>query len=149
LINENAKYREETSSKRMCIVPSGLDMCVNNTRDFLRSEADSGISTVAVDNPQLAEGARSLLYGQVDSQIDIVRNWFSDNYDELLYDTNGNIPFPIIMKMRGELGRWALKEISSFDRPMTELIEESIRDGGLNPKSYESHQEMWDYLKTI
>jgi len=107
-----------------------------NARDL------SQVSDVTIRNCIRPVFARAWL--EQDSKM---RNWFSTNYDQLLYNTSGNIPFPIINAMRRRFVKWANQQSYSFDKPIKQLVDEAARCVGLDTNDYNSYQEIWDALK--
>ena len=149
LISENSEYREIHNNKRLCITPTGLDNSVDKTYNHLKEQVDISIEPISLDQVRLAERLRDKLYGKVEDQTKVIKDWFSNNYDELIYDTHSRIPYPIVMKMRERFGRWAMGSTNSFNEPIEDLIEETARTNGINPVEYASPEELWKKLKEI
>ena len=147
LFRENAEYRRKAKNKKMCITPDGLDNSVDSTHKYLVYVMNQGIQTLPPDNPRLIDHFKTAMSGQVDDQTRVIRKWFADNYDNLIYNTDSKIPYPIIMKMREKLTQWSLGETNPFDQPIEDLIEETMKSRGLNPSNYNSPEEMWAELK--
>jgi len=145
LVKENSKYRKETKKNWFCITPYGLDTSVDRTEDYLVGQVNLGLATL--DDPKVRQAFQNVMTRQAENQVGVIKGWFSDNYDALLYDMNGKIPFPIVRKMREKLAQWAIEKTNPFQQSLTDLIEESVVSLGLNPKSYESAEEMWKELK--
>lgn len=145
LIRENKAYRKSSGNNWMCITPSGLDNAVYNTEDFLESQTRLGTDTI--DNPTIRGLVLQKLTEKVEEQIGIVKTWFSNNYDALLYDMNGNIPYHVVKKMREKLGQWAVANTNPFQESIGSLIEEAAVSAGLNPDNYDSYEDMWKEMK--
>ena len=146
LLRENAEYRKNAGNRRMCITPDSLDNSVYETKEFLKYQAELGLGTL--DDLQLKEVCRGLMQEQINNQTGIIREWFHENYEDIIYDMNSRIPWPIIVRMRERLGRWALENTNPFNESIGSLIEETMGYVGLNPDNYDSHEEMWDVLKS-
>lgn len=172
LMEENARYRREQNHKRYCITPNGLNTAIDNTRKVY--ERVIGKNFDSIDDSDLGglvsfEGAGNvdrlrteflakpaadkrkiltdLAMGPTDERIiGVMKQWFVDNYDELIYDTNGNIPYGVVLALRKRLGKWAAGLQTDFTEPMTDIIEEVIREAGKDPDSYSSHEAMWESL---
>jgi len=145
LIRENQEYQRVAKNKKMCITPNALDNAVYATGDFLAEQRNLGLATV--DDLKQRSAFERLMTKQIGVQTNVIKNWFSDNYDQLIYDMEAKIPWPIIVRMRAQLGRWALGETNPFNQPIEQLIEETASFVGLNPNNYDSSVEMWDALK--
>jgi hypothetical protein len=145
LLRENKLYQEEHRCKRFCITPISLDVAVNHTQDYLKGIMNQGLATL--DDESRREAFRRVMTQQVNAKTDTMKTWFYDNYDSLIYNTNSKIPYPIVIKMREQLGKWALEHTNPFHQPIGILIEDTIKGIGLNPKDYDSREEMWQVLK--
>lgn len=106
---------------------------------------NQGLATL--DDISRVEAFRRVMSGQVDAKTDAMKTWFYDNYGRLIYDTDSKIPYPIVIKMREQFGKWALEHTNPFHQPIGELIEDTIRGIGLNPDDYNTDEEMWQMLK--
>jgi len=145
LFKENQEYQRVAKNKKMCITPTGLDNAVYNTRDYLIDQMNLGLATV--DDRKIQEAAKNVMSKQVENQTGIIRTWFSKNYDQLIYDMEAKIPWPIIVRMRGKLSQWALGNTNPFNQPIEELIEETAVSVGLDPEDYDTPEQIWDKLK--
>ena len=145
LIRENQEYQRTAKNKKMCITPAALDNAVYKTRDYLVEQMNLGLTTV--DDMARRAAFQRLMSQQIKSQTGVIKNWFSGNYDELIYDMEAKIPWPIIVRMREKLGQWALGNTNPFHQPIEDLISETACSVGLNPDNYDSTEEMWDVLK--
>lgn len=145
LIRENQEYQRAAKNKKMCITPTALDNAVYATEDFLAEQMNLGLATV--DDLTRRTAFHRLMSQQLKNQEGVIRNWFSDNYDQLIYDMQAKIPWPIVVRMREKLGQWALGNTNPFNQPIEDLISETTYSVGLNPDNYDSPEEMWDALK--
>jgi hypothetical protein len=147
LMRENRRYRETSGKQWYCITPNALDRAMTETRAHIEGITREGIS--AQDSERIKAALRKVLLGKIDEQDRTIRQWFVDNYDALIYNTQGNIPYPIIQRMRGHLSRWAVEQTNPFDQSIEELVEETVRYVGLDPELYRDHEEMWESLKSV
>ena len=145
LIRENSEYRANSDNNWMCITPTSLDRAVDKTIDYLVGQTSLGLATV--DDTKIREALERVMSRQVEDQSNVIKKWFVDNYENILYNMNGKIPFPIVRKMREQLSQWAIQHTNPFMQPIEELIEETATSLGLNPGSYDSHEDLWEELK--
>ncbi len=147
LIKENIRYRRNSGNNWMCITPQSLDNVVDNLRNYLQEKTNLGL--VTLENTEVRKALEAVMARQADNQVGVIRSWFSDNYNNLLYDMQGTskIPFPIVRKMREQLSQWAIQNTNPFSQPIDALIEETICSVGSNPWLYNSVEEMWEKLK--
>lgn len=153
LMEENRQYREDAGHNRYCITPDHLDSAVETTMGYLRDNTAAALASMR--DPLQATPADVILRLEeitsqaLETQDKKMREWFVDNYDSLIYDTNGNIPFAVVMALRGQLQAWAFQRINPFTNPMTDVIEGIVKGKGLDPEKFEDHMDMWKYLKTL
>ena len=141
LVIANDGYRESSGNNWMCLTPSLLESSVEGVNVFLNRHARL-VASVTKDK-RLQDMARK----QVKSIYDKMRGWFSQNYDELLYDMSRRIPYPIVRKMRDRFRLWATENIAIFSEPIGDLIKEAAVDEGLNPDDYKEVEDLWAELK--
>ncbi len=144
LLKENEAYRVQSKSQKYCLTPDGIDNATYNTRIFLEDQ----FSVVKHDFGDLEAMAlfESSVLPAIETNVSIIKHWFADNYDNLFYDTNGSIPWPIVQRMRGEFVSWAEGK-STFDTPIIEIIEEVATDKGYDTSNYDSYEDLWVELK--
>ena len=147
LIKNNTTYREESGKNWYCITLGYLDLSVEETKESIEEIAMKSLLTV--DNPQLRRVIKNKFSQAVGDQDKIMKTWFSRNYDDLLYKTDGTIPYPVVVRMRDKTSQWAIGNSNPFNQPIKEFIEEVARENGLNPDDYKSYEEIWKELKRI
>jgi flagellar biosynthesis/type III secretory pathway chaperone len=145
LIRENREYRRISKNKWNCITPISLDVAVDNTYNFLKDQVKLGVETI--DDIQVKSVLNKFLFNKAKEQNGNIKKWFSNNYDKILYDMNGKIPYPIIMQMRAQLSQWALGNTSVLYQPINDLIKNVAKSEGLNPDDYFSLEDVWEALK--
>lgn len=145
LLRENHQYTIDTGNKWSCLTPTGLDNALGHTIDYLEEQMNLGLE--AVDNDEQRAALKIVMEPHLDIQNTIMKRWFSDNYDALLYHIDSRIPYPIVMQMRRKLAIWAVEKTNQFDQPIEELIGEAARSVGLDPKNYGSNEDIWEDLK--
>lgn len=145
LMRENQSYREANDKEWYCVTPNALDRATAVTKGYLEDITRSGV--MVQDNERIKAVLWKVLSGKINEQDRTIRQWFMDNYDSLIYDTNGKIPYPIVMGMRGQLSKWAIGQTNPFSQPIGEFIEETARSVGLDPEAYDGPDEIWEKLK--
>ncbi len=145
LIRVNEEYKKETGNNWMCITPSGLDEAVLGTTEYLSSQMELGISTL--DDQNYKAIFKKVLGEKLDGEVNIMKNWFVKNYDNILYKVDGKIPYSVVLKMRERFSTWALNNTNPFSEPIGELIEEVALSSGINSNDYDSYKDLWKDLK--
>ncbi len=145
LLKENVEYKEDSGNDWNCITPSSLGNSVDHLVDYLTQHIDLGLQTIDDLDTRLA--IEDALTTQKEEQISLVKHWFADNYDQLIYDQKGRIPFPIVKAMRNQLSIWAISNLNPFSKPIGELIEETAKSVGIDTDGYNSYEDIWNDLK--
>jgi hypothetical protein len=145
LLEENSDYRERHHCRKFCVTFGGLETSFEDTIEYLREQAKLGLTTV--DNSGLREILGARIRELIDAQGVKIRQWFEDNYDELIYDQSAQIPFPIIVQMRKRFSAWALGNIGISSESIYPLIEKAAREVGINPDTYLSYEALWEDLR--
>ena len=142
----NKEYRAETGNNWMCITPNYLDGAVNETHEYIEKITNEALDSLG--NPNLVARLKPRFDEKVDSQSKIMKRWFVDNYDDLIYRMDKPIPYPIVMKLRSKLSLWALENINPFSQPIGEFLEDVAKDIGLNLANYSDTFELWEDIQT-
>tara|TARA_Y100000310_G_C20589550_1_gene767232 strand:+ start:105 stop:710 length:606 start_codon:yes stop_codon:yes gene_type:complete len=145
LIKENNEYKTDSGNNWNCITPNSLYYSVDNTINYLTEQLNIGIS--AIDDAKIKQATRKVVYNEINVQNTKIKQWFHTNYDNIIYDTRGNIPYPIVRQMREELGKWVLGNTNPFSEPIGDLIEKTARSVGIDPNHYENYEGIWKALK--
>ncbi|MDP1728972.1 MAG: hypothetical protein Q8L27_02090 [archaeon] len=145
LIKENREYQRLNKNRRYCITPNNLDNAIDATREYLVQQMNLGLSTV--EDLNLRNNFERVMQNQIQGQNKIIRTWFADNYDQILYEQECKIPFPIVRQMRAKFAQWAIGITNPFCEPIEDLMDETAKSLGINSSSYESPEELWEALK--
>ncbi|MEK6856170.1 MAG: hypothetical protein AABX66_03375 [Nanoarchaeota archaeon] len=148
LIKRNAQDRELNQHGRYSLGINDLDSTCDEVKDFLNEQAKNVAEAYRKFTPETYARAKDILVRAVDTQDTKIRKWFVDNYDNLIYDTNSKIPWPIVRRMRNSLEMWAVGETSFLSEPVEDLVVEVVKSCGRSPDEFEDIKKMWDFLKT-
>lgn len=120
LISLNQKYREEGRHNRFCITPAHVEEAIGETYSFLENSAKPLL------NLELAVGNQTnlskLIENSLSKQNSAMKMWFANNYDSLIYDVTGNIPYSVVLEMRKSFFKWAKGQLDVFSSPIGDLI---------------------------
>ncbi len=146
ILKENAEYRKEQKNARYCLTASGVDNAVHQTVDALRTRLRGDLTRITDED--FKDQFRSVCVSAIETQDSKMRTWFADNYDNLLYDQSGKIPFPVVLAMRQRFRRWASERNFSFNEDILMFIEEVATSVGINTKKYPDYKSIWEELKS-
>ena len=144
LADQNREYIKDTGKNWRCITPNGLDTAVSGLEEYLKESIDRGIATI--DGKANQQELQTLLYPAIETQVTKVKTWFTEQYDNILYDTSGTIPYSVVMALRKKFSAWVMTKSNPFSEPIEGVIEEAARDQGLNPDDYDSYEDIWKKL---
>lgn len=145
LIRENQEYQQMYKNKKLCVPVLGVNNAIDVTTNFLIDYSLEALDTIKDSEVRLV--VKDRMYPAIKIQEARMKTWFADNFDDLLYDTQGKIPFPVVLAMRKRFGEWAKGQDVNFHQPVIELLEEVASSVGLNTKAYNNYQDIWDDLK--
>jgi len=121
LIAANLDYKLESGNDWSCLTSNNLVDAIEAT-----DQAITETINLIDDIPRELAGAKEKILGQLHAArqrtIRTIQTWFEVNFQELLYDMNGKIPWPIVLRLRRNLGIW----IATAANPFKEDIEEMI-----------------------
>lgn len=124
IVEQNNKYRQDTNSERFCITSQHLFDAICNLEKVL-------IDKIGRNK-------------KIDQAIKTIVEWFDDNYDDLLYDTSGKIPWPIVCMLRNKLKLWILNiRKNPFDIDLEEAILDTAKQQGYN---FDRVHEAWEAM---
>jgi hypothetical protein len=143
LLEENAEYRRELKKDWYCITGNHLDSAVYDTMEHVQEIMDAGIKTV--DDSKRQDAVRKVMIHHKEQVEGTIRQWFDNRYDELFYDTSGQIPFAIVRRLRRDLHLWALGS-NPFGSPIEDIIDEAAKEVGMPRKTGEHYQDLWERM---
>lgn len=105
VIAANEKYRTDTGNDWYCLTSANLVHAIG-LLDARLGVIIGAADAMPSEAPKRAAAAQAALESQRARAVRIVQEWFETNYDDLLYDMDGKIPWPIVLRMRRNLGAW-------------------------------------------
>lgn len=131
LVRQNLIYRKESNNDWNCLTSENL---LNAFADIKKSltGAIRGIDPqfVRLPNEETFAVLRRLVT-QREKIIGTFERWFSTNYERILYDTTGKIPWPIIQRLRVSLNLWITQRCNIFGTDIEEAIKSVAIEHGL------------------
>lgn len=130
-------YKEESGNDWNCLTSHNLIQAI----DGADQEAVGIIEKSLVGQPrecieQVAELKKHFLKLK-DEQIAIIKKWFEENYDQLLYDMDGKIPWGVIQKLRRNLSVWIAGTGNLFYADIKDAIIDVARECGIETENVE------------
>ena len=132
LVKANLEFRTIRDKDWNCITPYAVQGAVERLGLYLVEKMTlntSGIDAI-----------------EAERQISRMKRWFFLQYTNLIYDTGGKIPKPIIRNMSAQFGMWLLGNQNIFDYNIKTFILETSKQVSLN-ENCRSDEEIWKALR--
>jgi len=143
LITANLEYKGESGNNWSCLTSNNLVSAVGSVESKVAEINVSGVATLPKDQARQAKIITAYLARKRAECITTIKKWFEANYDSLLYDMSGKIPWAIVQRLRRNLGMW----IVGSTNPFTQDIEEMIIDvAAENSIISDDAEEAWEAM---
>jgi len=139
LIAANLEYKEDTENDWSCLTSNNLVGAFETTNATI-SDAIDGIKDLPNEHSSLRGKLLEKLHTGREANVLIMKQWFSDNFDSLRYDMSSKIPYPIVLQLRRNLGKWIAGASNPFDQDIEEMILDVAKQEGLHT---DNPEEAW------
>ncbi len=140
LVKANGEYKEDSGNDWNCLTSNNLVKAITNTEGKIKESIDLVTDAYPREQSRIAELMKGTLEKHGDKNMDTIKGWFEQNYDLLLYDTSGKIPYPIILQLRKDLSFWITSKINPFEKDIEDfIIDAASKDG----KRYSNAEDAW------
>lgn len=144
LIAANERYRVESgNAKWYCLTSTNLEQAITAV-DLRLAEITGAASAMPAEAPRRSAVAQASLDTQRAHAVQTIKQWFETNYTDLLYDMDGKIPWPIVLRLRKKLGGWiASTAAEPFGQDIGDMVLEVARAEGYEGDDAE---EAWEFM---
>jgi hypothetical protein len=140
LSEQNQEYRIETGNDWYCLTSKNLVAAIDRVDDDLEQMIAASVNFTkerAEEAEELLATARQAAVGI----IGLIKDWFYVNYDDLLYDMRGTIPWPIILRLRAGLSTWIHQKLSPFGQDIDDFVLEVAKEQDVQTNDAEAAWE--------
>lgn len=142
LIAANQGYKEESGNDWSCLTSQNLVDAIDTTDHQIARNIDH-----IDDIPKELAAAKEKLFAKFHEarkeSIRTIQQWFETNFDNLLYNMDGKIPWPVVLRLRRNLGVW----IATATNPFGEYIEDMILGvANQNGVAAEDAEDAWEKM---
>lgn len=121
LFEANREYRRESGKSWNCLTSLNLVWAIE--------KVDEDVERITTGPGAIPDGPNRDRFVQLFNEhrvkeVGKIQYWFEVNFNDLLYITDGKIPWAVIQRLQRNLGEW----ISSGENPFHQGIEEMILD---------------------
>ena len=141
LFEANQKYRQDTGNKYNCLTSNNLVWAIEQIDAELTDLISAMYNEAAKQNDQAAQQLKVVLTQKKNETIMVIQNWFNTNYERLIYDMGGHIPWPILKKLQQGLMLWKIGQVNPFNQGIDEMILETAAGQGIQTKNAEDAWE--------
>ncbi len=142
LISKNIKYKKEIKRDWNCVTANHVVEAVSSFENELKIGIRTLIPKKKVELTQVDKETIKELVARKNVIIKILKEWFNENYDSLLYDTSKNIPWAIIQDLRARLNIWVFKNTNSFGDEINDVIFSVAKKSGIETENI-SAEDAW------
>lgn len=135
LVKANAAYQQATGNKWNCLTSNNLIAALEKFDDVL--------SDMIYKRKRLVE-EENLLIEAKNIAGKIIKDWFENNFTNLLYDMNKSIPWPILCRLRQGLHDYIIKSYNPFSISLEAMIVDVAKE-----KGYENDGSVEDLWKKM
>lgn len=139
LIEANKVYKEETGNDWSCLTSANLVEVIEFI-DGSIAAAIEGLENIPKEHRDSKDVILKMLHAGRKQTIQIIQSWFKDNFDDLLYDMRGNIPWAIVQRLRCNLSRWIVGVSNPFTEDIEDMVLDVSREAGVTA---EDAEEAW------
>ncbi len=131
LIAQNAVYREESGNDWSCLTSNNLVAAIEAVDEALGQIVELA-AQVPSEHKEAAGRVAQRLQAKRSESVQIVKDWFQEHYDDLLYAMDGKIPWAIVKRLRRFLSTWIAGAGNPFLVDVEELILEVAAEEGVS-----------------
>lgn len=143
LIEANSKYKEESGNDWSCLTSNNLvwalerldrkaAIAVKQMKKGQPKEMRPLIDRIIMDSQRIREDA-----------MEIIKRWFDENSESILYDMNGKIPWGVVRNLRRRLSFWIASKNNPFHDDIEASIIEIAKENGVQATNA---QEAWEIM---
>jgi hypothetical protein len=143
IIAANRQYKEDSGNDWSCLTSNNLVDVLESVEHQVAEINATGIATLPKEHAGQAKVVASFLNKKRSECMATIKNWFETNYEALLYDMSGKIPWAIVQRLRRNLGMWIVGSTSPFTQDIEEMVLEVAAEQSIHTDdAEEAWQEM-------
>lgn len=142
LIAANKMYKKESGNDWSCLTSANLVDAIELIDGAIEATIE-GLEDIPKEYTSCKEAFLRALHSSRKKNVKIIQSWFEDNFDDLLYDMRGNIPWAIVCRLRRNLSRWIVGVSNPFLEDIEEMVLDVSIEEGLNT---DDPEEAWEKM---
>lgn len=141
IIDANLRFQERTEKKWNCLTSNDLDLAIL-TLDQSLTET---INDIFGDQPKTITDK---LNENRQDCLKRIRNFFYNNYDNLLYDAKGKVPWVVVRMLHRKLKVWTLGTVNPFDENLIDFFQEIATEQKIDISGLDD-EDVWSKLNDL
>lgn len=121
LIQANKMYKEESGNDWSCLTSNNLVDAIEEV-DCQLEVSINGLEDIPREYQTSKEALLRVLHANRQKTVSVIQSWFQDNFDELLYDMRGNVPWAIVCRLRRNLSQWIVRVSNPFLEDIEDMV---------------------------
>jgi hypothetical protein len=130
LIAANRGYKAESGNDWSCLTSRNLVDAIEVT-DREITETIDRIYNIPKEFAVVKGKLFAKLHEGRKRSVRTMQQWFEANFQDLLYDMRGKIPWPIVLRLRRNLGAWIATAANPFNESIEDMILEVAAQEGV------------------
>jgi hypothetical protein len=136
LLLQNKEYKQESGNDWSCLTSQNLVDAIEGIDKRIQCVIEQA-QNCPDEMAKVVKAITEKLLETKDMDVAKIKNWFFENYDDLLYACDGKIPWPIIRRLRSDLSLWIIRNVNPFEKDIEEMILEVAGE------KFETAEDAW------
>jgi len=140
IITANREYKTASGNDWSCLTSNNLVDALESIETEVARINTGAIATMPKEQARQAQLIGAFLTKERARCMAVIKAWFEKNYDALLYDMSGKIPWAIVQRLRRNLGMWIVGSASPFTQDIEEMVLEVASEQSI---TVDDAEEAW------
>jgi hypothetical protein len=140
LIAANRDYKEASGNDWSCLTSQNLVDAIDET-DREIAETIRNIHDIPREYAAVKDKILAKLNEAREANVAVMKQWFDGHFDDLFYNMDGKIPWPVVCQLRRSLGQWIAGHANPFDQDIEDMVLEVADHEGISAANAEDAWE--------
>lgn len=136
LVRANTEYQEKSGNNWSYLTTSDLISALEGLDDDIKEFTDGAVAE-AQESGRAYEKIQQVLNARRALAVQIVKRWFDEHGDNLVYNTRKNIPWAIVKRLRASLALWVVGTANPFGQSIDDFVLEVAKEVGIDSENSE------------
>ena len=145
VIRANKKYKRDSGNDWSCLTSNNLVDAIEWTDATVKKFINQSRKGQPKELLSHVKFIIKCLHEKREEEILKIRDWFYDNYEKLIYDMDGKIPWGVIQHLRRDLSVWIIGKYHPFLQDIEVMIVEVANKLGVGYEGI-SAEDAWKLM---